>query len=100
MPRSSHDPTGSPSGSPPSGGGSGPTGPALAHGGLSVGGPTVGAAARRDGALELLRALDGIEIVALDVRGTGPARYRRADVIARFEGPRFPLDVPCPERGP
>ena len=76
------------------------TDPGEAHWRLTVGGRTVGSTARRDGALELLRALDGIEIVALDVRGTGPARYRRADVIARFEGPRFPLDVPCPERGP
>ena len=73
--------------------------PGEAHWRLTVGGRTVGSAARRDGALALLRALDGPDVVAIDVRGTGPSTYRLADVIAQFEAPRFPLDVPCPERG-
>ncbi len=69
-----------------------------AHWRLMAGGQIVGSAARRDGALALLRALDGVDVVALDTHGTGPATYRLRDVIARFEAPRFPLDVPCPER--
>lgn len=73
--------------------------PGEAHWRVTIGGRTVGSAARRDGALALLRALDGTGTVALDVRGTGAATYRLADVIARFEGARFPLDVPCPEAG-
>ncbi len=67
------------------------------HWRLAVGGLTVGSSARRAGAVELLRALDGADTVQLDVRGMGPSPYRLADLIARFEGPRFPLDVPCPE---
>jgi hypothetical protein len=71
--------------------------PSEAHWQVCVGGRMVGSAARRDGALALLRTLDGAEVVHLDVRGTGAAQYRLEDVIARFEGQRFPLDVPCPE---
>ena len=73
--------------------------PSLAHWRLTVGGQVVGSAARQAGALALLRALDGAALVALDVRGTGPADYRLVDVIARFEASTFPLDVPCPEAG-
>lgn len=73
--------------------------PSDAHWKVTVAGQVVGSAARRDGVLALLRAIDGADTIALDVRGTGPAVFRIADVIARFEGPRFPLDVPCPERG-
>ena len=73
--------------------------PGEAHWRIVVGGRTVGSAQRRDGALALLRRIEGADRLALDVRGTGPATYRVADVIARFEAPRFPLDVPCPERG-
>lgn len=73
--------------------------PGEAHWRVVVGGRTAGSAARRDGALALLQALDGAETIALDVRGTGPSTYRVVDVIARFEASRFPLDVPCPERG-
>lgn len=72
--------------------------PGSAHWRVTAGGRTVGSAGRRDGALELLRALDDVDVIALDVRGTGPSEYRLADVIARFETPRFPLDVDCPER--
>lgn len=71
--------------------------PSEAHWSVRVGGRMVGAAARRDGALALVRALDGVDVVYLDVRGTGTSEYRLTDVIARFEAPSFPLDVPCPE---
>lgn len=67
------------------------------HWRVTVGGMTVGSAARRDGVRALLRALDGVDVLMLDVRGDGPAPYRLADVVARFEAHRFPLDVPCPE---
>lgn len=72
--------------------------PGEPHWRLTAGGQTVGSAARQDGALALLRALDGPDTIGIDVRGTGLATYRLSDVIARFEGPRFPLEVPCPER--
>jgi hypothetical protein len=75
------------------------TDPGAAHWSVRVAGQTVGVAARRDGALALLRAIEGTDTIALDVRGTGAADYRLADVIARFAAPGFPLDVPCPERG-
>lgn len=73
--------------------------PGEAHWRVVIGGQTVGSAARRDGALGLLRAIEGADTILLDVRGTGAAAYRLVDVIARFEAPRFPLDLPCPERG-
>lgn len=72
--------------------------PGEAHWRLTIGGRMAGSAASRDGALALLRALDGPRTVALDVRGTGPSAYRLSEVIDRFEAPKFPLDVPCPER--
>jgi hypothetical protein len=75
------------------------TDPGEAHWSIRVGGQTVGVAARRDGALALMRAIEGTDTIALDVRGTGPSTYQLADVIVRFAGPGFPLDVPCPERG-
>ncbi|MEX1171169.1 MAG: hypothetical protein WEG56_01030 [Chloroflexota bacterium] len=67
------------------------------HWRVTVGGLTVGSAATRGGVSALLRALDGADIVLLDIRGDGTAPYRLADVIARFEAARFPLDVACPE---
>ncbi len=72
--------------------------PGEAHWRLTVGGRTAGSAATREGALALLRALDGPRTVALDRRGTGPSTFRLSDVIDRFEATPFPLDVPCPER--
>jgi hypothetical protein len=69
-----------------------------AHWQVRVGGQLAGSAARREGATELLRRIEGSDVILLDVRGTGPSTYRLDDVIARFEAPRFPLDVPCPER--
>lgn len=72
--------------------------PGAAHWRVTSGGQTVGSAARRDGALALLRALDGIDVIRLDVRGTGPSAYRLADVVARFEAGPFPIDAACPER--
>jgi len=74
------------------------TDPGAAHWRLLVGGQTVASAARRDGASAMLRALHGTDIVDLDVNGMGARTYRLSDVIARFDGPRFPLEVPCPER--
>lgn len=71
--------------------------PATPHWRLLVANQTVGSAARRDGVRTLLRALDGAPTVMLDVRGDGAVAYRTDDVIRRFDGARFPLDVPCPE---
>lgn len=67
------------------------------HWRITVGATTVGSAARRDGVLALLRALEGVDVVRLDVRGDGAATFRLQDVVRRFEGPRFPLAVPCPD---
>lgn len=75
------------------------TDPGSAHWRLTVSGRTAGSAATRDGALAILRALDGVDEVRLDVRGTGAVAYRLGDVIDRFASDRFPLDVPCPEAG-
>jgi hypothetical protein len=72
--------------------------PSQAHWCVKVAGARAGTAARRAGALGLLRAIDGADTIQLDVRGTGPATFRLDDVIARFEAAHFPLDVPCPER--
>jgi hypothetical protein len=72
--------------------------PGAAHWQVRVAGRLAGSAARREGATELLRRLHGTDTIQLDVRGTGPSTYRLADAIARFDAPRFPLDVPCPER--
>lgn len=72
--------------------------PSAAHWKVTVGRQMVGSAARRAGALELLRAIDGADAISLDVHGAGAAMFRVTDLIARFETPRFPLDVPCPER--
>lgn len=71
--------------------------PATPHWRVTVANQTVGSAARRDGVRALLRALDGAPTVFLDVRGVGAVAYRTDDVVRRFDGPRFPLEVPCPE---
>ncbi len=73
------------------------TDPGDAHWRLTVSGSTIGSAARRDGALDLLRRVDGTDLVMLDVRGSGATTFRLADAIARFESPRFPFQVSCPE---
>ena len=73
--------------------------PGEPHWAIRVGGQTVGVAARRDGTLALLRAIEGTDTISLDVRGSGASAYRLAEVVARFAAPAFPLDVPCPERG-
>lgn len=72
--------------------------PTEAHWKVTVGGQLVGSAARRDGALALLRSIAGVDTIAFDVRGTGAVVFRLSDVISRFESPPFPLDMPCPER--
>jgi hypothetical protein len=71
--------------------------PADPHWRVTVGGQTVGSASGREGVRALLRALVGAELVHLDVRGEGLAAFRLTDLVARFDGPRFPLDVACPE---
>ena len=72
--------------------------PGEAHWQVRVNGRTVGTAQRRTGAAALLGRIEGSDTVQLDVRGTGTSAFRVADAIRRFEAPRFPLDVPCPER--
>ncbi len=72
--------------------------PEAAHWLVKVNGRIVGTAQRRAGALELLRRIEDSDLVLLDVRGDGAAMYRLTDAVARFEAPRFPLDVPCKER--
>lgn len=67
------------------------------HWRLRVNGVVVGVAARRDGALHLLRAIDGGGVVIFDPHGNGLAPYPLEAVIRSFEGPRLPLGVPCPE---
>lgn len=79
---------------------------ALAHGDglaghwrLRVNGVIAGSAARRGGALELLRALRGAETVYYDPRGRGVGPYPIAALIEAFEGPILPVAGPCPEHG-
>jgi hypothetical protein len=69
------------------------------HWRLRVNSVVVGSAARRDGALALLRAVEGAESVLFDPNGAGYSRYALPALIAAFEGPRLPLAAPCPERG-
>ena len=68
------------------------------HWRLRVSGVTVGSAARRDGALALLRAVTGAEAVLFDASGAGYAAYALPSLIAAFEQPRLPISVPCPEK--
>jgi hypothetical protein len=72
--------------------------PGAAHWQLVVAGQLAGSAATRVGALRLLRGIAGAETIALDLRGTGAADFRLAEVIERFKARNFPLDVDCPER--
>ena len=64
--------------------------PSLAHWRLTVGGQVVGSAARRDGALTLLRALDGVDRISVDVRGTGPGRLSPRRRRRSLRGARVP----------
>jgi hypothetical protein len=68
------------------------------HWRLRVNGVILGSAARRDGALALLRAVRGSEVVMFDPKGAGYAAYGRAALIAAFEARSLPLRAPCPER--
>ena len=68
------------------------------HWRLRVNGVILGSAARRDGALALLRAVRGSEVVLFDPKGAGYATYGRAALIAAFEARSLPLRAPCPER--
>lgn len=71
----------------------------VGHWRMRVNGVIVGSAARRDGALELLRALRGAEIVYYDPKGGGVGPYPIAALIDAFEAPALPVAGPCPELG-
>jgi hypothetical protein len=68
------------------------------HWRLRVNSVIVGSAARRDGAVALLRAVEGANAVLFDPRGAGIAPYPISALIAAFESPKLPLSVPCPEQ--
>ena len=70
--------------------------PGAAHWRVTVGGRTVGSAARRDGALALLRAIDGTDTVALDVRGTGTSLFRLSGRDRPVRGAAVPARRPVP----
>jgi hypothetical protein len=67
------------------------------HWRLRVNSVIVGSAARRDGALALLRAVEGAEAVLYDPSGEGYAAYALPALVAAFEAPRLPLSTSCPE---
>lgn len=69
------------------------------HWRLRVNSVIVGSAARRDGALALLRAVEGADAVLFDPKGDGYAAYPLPALIAAFEAPRLPIRAPCPEAG-
>jgi hypothetical protein len=69
------------------------------HWRLRVNGVIAGSAARRDGALGLLRALQGTETVYYDRQGRGVAPCPVDALIRSFEAPALPLAEPCPEHG-
>jgi hypothetical protein len=68
------------------------------HWRLRVNSVIVGSAARRDGAVALLRAIEGVDAVLFDANGAGYGRHSIASLIGAFEGPKLPLNTPCPER--
>jgi hypothetical protein len=68
------------------------------HWRLRVNSVIVGSAARRDGALALLHAVEGADAVLFDRTGSGYAPYSLGALIAAFEQPRLPINGPCPER--
>lgn len=69
------------------------------HWRLRVNGVVTGTAATRDGALTLLRAVDGTRGILFDPHGTGTTLYRLDALIAEFEGSRLPFEGVCPEHG-
>jgi hypothetical protein len=70
----------------------------VGHWRLRVNGVILGSAARRDGALALLRAVHGTDAVLFDPNGAGYATYSRSALMVAFEAPKLPLAAPCPER--
>ena len=68
------------------------------HWRLRVGREIVGSAAFRDGVVELLRSIEGADVVLFDPRGIGHRSYRLGDLASRFDRDEMPLDMPCPER--
>jgi hypothetical protein len=69
------------------------------HWRLRVNGVIVGSAARRDGVLAMLRAVEGADAALFDPNDSGYARYALPALIAAFEKPKLPLSAPCPEKG-
>lgn len=69
----------------------------VGHWRLRVNGVVSGTAAHHGGALALLRALDGPQVVVFDPDGGGHRPFPLAALIAAFEGPRPPIPGPCPE---
>ena len=70
-----------------------------AHWRLRVNSVVVGTAATRDGALQLLRAVRGADVVLFDPKGMGYAPYPLPALINAFEGAKLPYAGPCPEAG-
>jgi hypothetical protein len=71
--------------------------PHQVHWRLRVDGRVMGSACLRDGALALLRAVHGADIVLFDQHDSGLVPYRLDDLISAFERPALPLNEPCPE---
>jgi hypothetical protein len=67
------------------------------HWRLRVNGVIAGSVARRAGALELLRSLEGAEIVYYDPNGNGVGPYPVVALMRAFEAPALPLVGPCPD---
>lgn len=64
---------------------------------IRVNGNAIGSASLRDGALALLRLVEGTDRAFYDPDGAGLRAYLLSDLIAAFEQPRLPLNQPCPE---
>ncbi len=71
--------------------------PLETHWRILVNGRVFGSAAQREGAIALLRAVRGSDIVFFDPRGAGIMTFPVGDLIAALERSRSPLRVPCPE---
>jgi hypothetical protein len=68
------------------------------HWRLRVNGVIAGSASRRDGALDLILALEGAETVYYDPQGNGVGPCPIAALISAFRAPTLPLAEPCPEQ--
>lgn len=70
------------------------------HWRLRLNGVVFGSAPLRDGALALLRSVEGTDRAYFDPDGAGMRPYRLSDLIALFERPIFPVSESCPENQP